>query len=75
VNAHLLASGCVLPFAFINAVEDEQPIPRSSAEEAIRSIENERNDAILKDRYRTLERLTSDDYTFITLRGEMLTKN
>jgi phosphatidylserine decarboxylase len=37
VNAHLLASGCVLPLAFTNAVEDEQPIPRSSAEEGAQS--------------------------------------
>jgi ketosteroid isomerase-like protein len=45
-----------------------------SAVETIRLLEEERNQAILHGDAATLERMTSDDYTFVTLRGEMLTK-
>ena len=44
------------------------------SKEEIRALENERNQAILKGDAATLERMTSDDYTFITLRGELRTK-
>src|SRR5258706_8745843 len=50
------------------------PAPRKSAVEQIRSLEEARNRAILSGDVATLDRLTSDDYTFITLRGEMRTK-
>ncbi len=46
----------------------------SSDVEAIRKLEDERNQAIVHGDAATLERMTSDDYTFVTLRGEMLTK-
>ncbi len=46
-----------------------------SAVETIRMLEEERNQAILHGDATSLERMTSDDYTFITLRGEMLTKD
>jgi ketosteroid isomerase-like protein len=42
--------------------------------EAIRKLEEERNQAIVHGDAAALERMTSDDYTFVTLRGEMLTK-
>ena len=42
--------------------------------EAIRKLEEERNQAIVHGDAVTLERMTSDEYTFVTLRGEMLTK-
>ena len=45
-----------------------------SAVETIRLLEEERNQAILRGDAAALERMTSDDYTFITLRGEMRTK-
>lgn len=45
-----------------------------SAVETIRLLEAERNQAILRGDAAALERMTSDDYTFVTLRGEMLTK-
>lgn len=45
-----------------------------SAVEEIRYLEEERNQAILHGDAAALERMTSDDYTFVTLRGEMLTK-
>jgi hypothetical protein len=46
-----------------------------SAEEEIRSLEQERNVAILNGDAAALERMTADDYTFVTLRGELRTKS
>ena len=46
-----------------------------SAEEEIRSLERERNVAILNGDAAALDRMTADDYTFITLRGELRTKS
>ncbi len=45
-----------------------------SAVEVIRALEEERNRAIVHGDAAALERMTSDDYTFITLRGELRTK-
>ena len=45
-----------------------------STEDQIKSIEEERNRAILSGDAATLDRMTTDDYTFITLRGELRTK-
>ena len=42
--------------------------------EAIRQLEEERNQAIVHGDAALLERMTSDDYTFVTVRGEMLSK-
>jgi uncharacterized protein (TIGR02246 family) len=52
-------------------------LARSAAEnskEEIRSLETARNEAIVHGDAAALERMTSDDYTFITLRGELRTK-
>ena len=46
-----------------------------SPEEEIKSLEQERNRAILNGDAAALDRMTADDYTFITLRGEMRTKS
>jgi uncharacterized protein (TIGR02246 family) len=46
-----------------------------SSEQEIRALEDERNRAILKGDAAALERMTADDYTFITLRGELRTKS
>ena len=46
----------------------------TSAVETIRSLEEERNRAIVHGDAAALERMTTDDYTFITLRGELRTK-
>lgn len=40
----------------------------------IRALETARNEAIVHGDAAALERMTSDDYTFITLRGELRTK-
>jgi len=44
------------------------------SKEQIRALEAARNEAIVHGDAATLERMTSDDYTFITLRGELRTK-
>lgn len=46
----------------------------TKAEEEIKRIELERNEAILAGDSAALDRMTSDDYTFITQRGELRTK-
>lgn len=45
-----------------------------SAEDEIKALEETRNQAVLKGDVAALDRMTSDDYTFITLRGELRTK-
>ena len=47
----------------------------ASSVDEIKALENERNRAILQGDAAALERLTSDDYTFVTLRGEMRGKS
>ena len=50
-------------------------VPDDTAKRAeILEIEKERNQAIISGDAAALERMTSDDYTFITLRGELRTK-
>jgi hypothetical protein len=48
--------------------------PGEAAQEEIKKIEQERNQAVLKHDTATLDRMTSDDYTFINQRGELRTK-
>jgi ketosteroid isomerase-like protein len=72
----LTVAGAVITFALISsafAANDDHALA-SSAVESIRLLEAERNQAILHGDAAALERMTSDDYTFITLRGEMRTK-
>jgi ketosteroid isomerase-like protein len=45
-----------------------------SAVDEIKALEETRNQAVLKGDVAALDRMTSDDYTFITLRGELRTK-
>jgi ketosteroid isomerase-like protein len=47
---------------------------QTGTKEEILAIEKERNRAIISGDALALERMTSDDYTFITLRGELRTK-
>jgi ketosteroid isomerase-like protein len=50
---------------------DDPPV---SAAAEIKQLEEARNQAVVKGDVATLDRMTSDDYTFITLRGELRTK-
>ncbi len=50
------------------------PDSEAAAKRTILQLEEERNRAIVNGDAAALERMTSDDYTFITLRGELRTK-
>ncbi len=50
------------------------PDSEAAAKRTILQLEEERNHAIVNGDAAVLERMTSDDYTFITLRGELRTK-
>src|SRR6266700_1067859 len=47
----------------------------AAAVDEIKALEEARNQAILNGDAAALDRMTSDDYTFITLRGELRTKS
>jgi ketosteroid isomerase-like protein len=49
--------------------------PQTTVEREILSLEEARNQAVLHGDVTALDRMTSDDYTFITLRGELRTKS
>jgi len=57
------------------SVQGQDPGGALSAEQQIKSLEEERNRAIVRGDASVLERMTADDYTFITLRGELRTKS
>lgn len=65
--AACLLSSCI-------AALGQTAVSGRSREQEIKVLEHERNRAILNGDAATLERMTSDDYTFITLRGELRTK-
>ena len=46
-----------------------------SAEDEIKNLEEARNQAVLHGDVAALDRMTADNYTFITLRGELRTKS
>ena len=73
----VLAGATALCFALAHATTSEPASPVGSsvaAQEEIKEIERERNEALLKHDTATLDRMTSDDYTFINQRGELRTK-
>jgi ketosteroid isomerase-like protein len=72
----VLAGASALCFTLLHAApEPSSPAsPGVAVQEGIKKIEQERNEALLKHDTATLERMTSDDYTFINQRGELRTK-
>ena len=70
--AVVLAVYVLLPCGLVSG---QNVISASPSEQEIRTLEDERNRAILKGDAAALERMTADDYTFITLRGELRTKS
>jgi ketosteroid isomerase-like protein len=70
---YLLVVAVVLSW-FLAAQAQKANDSSLSTEEQIKSIEEERNRAILSGDAVTLDRMTAEDYTFITLRGELRTK-
>ena len=59
--------------AFVMA-QSKNSVSDALAKKEILEIEQERNKAIISGDAAALDRLTSEDYTFITLRGELRTK-
>src|SRR5437879_398120 len=54
---------------------NESPTAKTTVEREILDLEEARNQAVLHGDVTALDRMTSDDYTFITLRGELRTKS
>jgi ketosteroid isomerase-like protein len=50
------------------------PVRDAAVARQVEQLEEARNQAILKGDAATIEKMTSDDYTFITLKGELRTK-
>jgi ketosteroid isomerase-like protein len=65
----MFAALALLTFATIAPAQD------GKVQQEIRKLEEERNQAILAGDFAALDRMTSEDYTFVTLRGEMRTKS
>jgi ketosteroid isomerase-like protein len=53
---------------------DASPKAQTTVEHEIESLEEARNQAVLHGDVSALDQMTSDDYTFITLKGELRTK-
>ncbi|HEY2569489.1 MAG TPA: nuclear transport factor 2 family protein [Candidatus Udaeobacter sp.] len=54
---------------------DVSPKPQTAVKREILNLEEARNQAVLHGDVTALDRMTSDEYTFITLRGELRTKS
>ena len=68
----------ILAFASVLGLSNAIVFAGSSADKSkdeISALETARNEAIVHGDAAALERMTSDDYTFITLRGELRTKS
>ena len=72
----VLAGASALCFMPLQAAPEpiSSAAPSVAAQEEIKKIEQERNQALLKHDAATLDRMTSNDYTFINQRGELRTK-
>src|SRR6185369_1104806 len=69
----LLAAFVLALVTCISAQRNRVPTDADTKDEILK-LEKERNQAIISGDAGALERMTSDDYTFITLRGELRTK-
>jgi len=68
----------VVPASYAPAQPRKAVAPSSaqaSAEDEIKNLEEARNQAVVHGDIAALDRMTSEDYTFITLRGELRTKS
>lgn len=64
-----------LPIATVLASGGGANSTPATAVDEIKALEEARNEALLHSDVAVLDRMTSDDYTFITLRGELRTKS
>jgi ketosteroid isomerase-like protein len=70
ITLSCLAVACIGPFA--RASSDD--VRDAAQKKEITQLEEDRNQAILRGDTAALDRMTSDDYTFINQRGELRTK-
>src|SRR5213080_4964242 len=71
----VLALAVAVPHGITQAGHQGSGSPLNNAIEEIKALEEARNVAVLHGDVAALDRMTSDDYTFITLRGELRTKS
>jgi ketosteroid isomerase-like protein len=73
----LLLGLATLVSSFFAVAQEKQAPPSANGEvvKQIKKMEEDRNQAVLRGDAAALDRVTSDDYTFITLRGELRTKS
>jgi ketosteroid isomerase-like protein len=65
----------VLPHAAAQASDRSASPTSAAAIDEIKALEEARNQALLHGDVAALDKMTSDDYTFVTLRGEMRSKS
>jgi len=72
----IVTATAALAFVAFGAAQSQNAADASEASTKgeILQIERERNRAIISGDAAALDRMTSDDYTFVTLRGELRTK-
>ena len=70
----MAAATAALGLAMLAGTQRTNAAAGDDTKEQILAIERARNQAILSGDAAALDRMTSDDYTFITLRGELRTK-
>ena len=74
LTSHTLTAFVVTCLAATLAKSIDPGSAGNEVKNQIAKLEEERNQAILHGDTATLDRMTSEDYTFITLRGELRTK-
>jgi ketosteroid isomerase-like protein len=70
----VLAAAAVFLLLAQTVSQNKHAPNEAAGKQQILDLEQERNRAIVKGDAAALEQMTSDDYTFITLRGELRTK-
>ena len=77
MKRYMLIAAVIITMASLAITQKNRasPVPNDTGTKAdILDLEKERNQAVIRGDAAALERMTSDDYTFITLRGELRTK-
>ena len=77
MKRHVLIAAVLVTIASLASTQKNRAssVPNDTGTTAhILELEKQRNQAIISGDAAALERMTSDDYTFITLRGELRTK-
>jgi hypothetical protein len=70
----VVAALALIQIAAAQNTTARNPVRDAAVARQIEQLEEARNQAILKGDAATIEKITSDDYTFITLKAELRTK-